>query len=131
MAVGSFSVLDPGFPGSFATRWVGIMKGLVGCFEFSIRAWLAAALVGALKQVLAAAFLIRQCDRVFAGEARGAQALARLAGGFDHAVFGNISQRVRTDGGRDLIHGSAVGDQLGTRSEVDAVEARPLHRWGG
>ena len=90
-----------------------------------------AAEVGALEQVLAELVRAGQLDRVLAGEAGGAETFARLAGGVDHAVFGNVGQRVGADGLGDLLDGGAVGDQFRPGGEVDAVEAGPLDRRGG
>ena len=46
----------------------------------------------------------------------------------DQAVQGNVAQRVGADRAPDAVDLQAVGDQLGPGGEVDAVEARPLHR---
>src|SRR6476646_451522 len=82
--------------------------------------------VGALQEVLAQFVRTRKCDGVLAGEAGGTEAFARLLGGADHAVFGNVSQRIRSDGLGDFLDGGAVGDQFSAGREVDAVEAGPL-----
>src|SRR5690606_15556640 len=42
-----------------------------------------------------------------------------------------VAEGVGAEGGRDLVLVQAVRDELGTRREVDAVEARPLHRGCG
>ena len=90
-----------------------------------------AAEVRALQQVLAQLVRARQLDGVLAGEAGGAEAFARLPGGVDHAVLGDVGQRIGADGLGDLLDGGAVGDQFGAGGEVDAVEAGPLDRRGG
>ena len=43
----------------------------------------------------------------------------------------DVAQRVGVDRGADAVDVQAVGDQLGPAGEVDAVEARPLHRRRG
>ena len=90
-----------------------------------------AAEVGALQQVLAQFVRARERDRVLAGEAGGAEAFPGLAGGVDHAVFGDVGEGIGADGLGDFLDGGAVGDQFRTGGEVDAVEARPLDRRGG
>ena len=84
-----------------------------------------------LEQVLAEQALVGQRDRVLAGEAGLAERSARLLGRLDHALERDVAEAVGADAGADLLLVEAVGDQLGAGGEVDAVEARPLHRRRG
>ena len=71
---------------------------------------------------------VGQRDRVLAVEAGPAQpGLGLLARG-DQPVERDVAERVGTDRAPDALDVQSVGDQLGPRGEVDAVEARPLHR---
>src|SRR5919197_787859 len=69
-----------------------------------------------------------QRDRVLAVEAGPAQPGLRLLGGGDHALQRHVAERVRADRGADALVVEAVGDEFGLGREVNAVEARPLHR---
>ena len=84
-----------------------------------------------LEDVLAEHLRLAQRDRVLAGEAGGAQPVGRLLGRGDQALLGDVAERVGVDRGADAVDVEAVGDQLGAAGEVDAVEARPLHRRRG
>src|SRR6478752_5902237 len=81
-----------------------------------------------LEDVLADATVLGQLDGVLPGEARGAQLVGGLVRRADHALLGDVAERVGADRGADLLDTEAGGDELGTRREVDAVEAGPLHR---
>src|SRR5690242_18026837 len=81
-----------------------------------------------LEQVLAEVLGVRQRHRVDAVEAGSAEVRHRDLGGLDELFEGDVPERVRVDGAADLVGGEAVGDQLRAGGEVDAVEARPLHR---
>ena len=62
------------------------------------------------------------------GEAGGAELRRGLLGGGDHALRGDVAERVGAERRGDLVDPQAVGDELGAGREVDAVEAGPLHR---
>src|SRR4051812_47676457 len=81
-----------------------------------------------LQQVLAEQALVGQRDRVLAGEAGLAEPVRLLAGGLDHPVQGDVAEAVGAHARGDLVDVEPVRDQLGAGGEVDAVEARPLHR---
>ena len=87
-----------------------------------------------LDDVFAERGLAGKFDRVPAVEAGGAEPRRGLLGGGDQTPQRDVSQRVGVDGmpyrfEHFVFVFDGVGDQLGRRREVDAVEARPLHRW--
>jgi len=83
-----------------------------------------------LEEVLAELVGRRQLDGVVTAEAGRAQLGGRLLGGGDEALHRDVAQRVRPERRGDLVGAQPVRDELGTRREVDAVEARPLHGRG-
>src|SRR3954454_12163007 len=85
----------------------------------------------ALEHVLPEQLRSRQVDGVLAVEA-GAAELVGLDGRRGRELLErDVAEGVRADRRADLVDRQAVGDELGERGEVDAVEARPLHRWRG
>ena len=87
-----------------------------------------------LDDVLAQHGLAGQLDRVLAVEAGGTEPRSRLLGCRDQTPQRDVAQRVGADGmphrlEHFLFVFDRVGDQLGGRREVDAVEAGPLDRW--
>src|SRR6478735_154714 len=104
---------------------------LLGVVENGQRVAVRRRLERRLEQVLAQQALVGQRDRVLAGEAGLAQPVVRLAGRLDHALERDVAEAVGADARGDLVDVEAVGDQLRAGGEVDAVEARPLHRGAG
>src|SRR4051795_1570133 len=82
----------------------------------------------ALEHVLAEQFRGGQVNRVLAVEAGPAELVGLDRRRGRELLEGDVGEGVRTDRGADFVSGQTVGDQLGERGEVDAVEARPLHR---
>ena len=82
-----------------------------------------------LQQVLAEVLRLGQLDRVDAVEAGPAQVRPSAPSvASTSSLERDVAERVGVDGAADLVGGQPVGDQLGAGGEVDAVEARPLHR---
>src|SRR4051794_6410845 len=86
------------------------------------------ALAHALEQVLADQVAGRQLDRILPIETGHAETSPRLLGRLHQTVQRNITQAVGSDRAPDAVDLETIGDQLGPGGEVDAVEARPLHR---
>jgi hypothetical protein len=84
-----------------------------------------------LEHALAEPAVLGQRHRVAAGEARRAQAVARLVGGPDHPLLGDVAQGVGADRVADLLDPEAGRDQLGPGREVDAVCRRCVVRARG
>src|SRR3954469_15458159 len=85
----------------------------------------------ALEHVLAEQLRRGQVDRVFPVEAGAAQLVAGDGRRRSELLERDVTERVGSDRRADLGGGQAVGEELGERGEVDAVEARPLHRRRG
>src|SRR4029079_5137282 len=72
----------------------------------------------------------RELNGIDAIKTGSAERLLPYLGRRDQTIKGNVAERVRPDRAADLVGVEPVGDQLGSGGEVDAVEARPLHRRG-
>ena len=84
-----------------------------------------------VEEVLAETIGIRKIDGVLSGETSRAEAFPGLLGRLDHAVLGNVSERIGTERLSDFLDRHPVRNQFRARSEIDAVEAGPLDRRGG
>ena len=73
-------------------------------------------------QLLGVAFVV-EVNRVVAGEAGVAEALALAVEVGVHAVAAQVGERVGFDEAADLFHGAVRGDELGAGRRVDAVVA--------
>src|SRR3954447_6061909 len=83
-----------------------------------------------LQELLAEQLGVRELHRVLTVEAGAAQVRLGDGGRPDHAVDGDVRQRVGAQRGADLLDRHAVGDELGPGREVDTEEAGPLHGRG-
>src|SRR5690606_28781189 len=72
-----------------------------------------------------------QCNRVLAGEARRAVALAAVIAGdrAHHALVREVPERVARDVAVDLLDRVRCRDQLAARRRIDAVVAGVRRRW--
>src|SRR3984957_13056182 len=75
-----------------------------------------------------AALALRYLHWVMPVKAGAAERLGPLLGRRDEFVERNEAERVGPDRLADLLDRAVTGDELIARREVDAVEARPLHR---
>src|SRR2546421_1413332 len=107
---------------------VGVAGGMAGLRSFVVGVDPAA---DALQDVFADEVVARQPDGVVPIEAGPAQPGLRLFGRADQSGQRDVAEAVRPDRAADPVGVQPVGDQLGPRGEVDAVEARPLDRRGG
>ena len=76
--------------------------------------------------MLSEQFGFGQVDRVDPVEAGAAESILADSGGLDQLLEVDVPQRVGADRVADLLGGQAVGDELRTAGEVDAVEAGPF-----
>src|SRR5699024_6904661 len=86
--------------------------------------------VHVLEYMLTDQRVIRQRDGIVAIETGRAQPRPGLIRSRDQPVQRHVTQRVGADRPSHTVEIQAVGDKFGTAGEVDAVEARPPHRWG-
>src|SRR5262252_689463 len=72
-----------------------------------------------------------EADLVLPGEASVTEVAGVVARGLEHAVEGEIAERIGAEVSLDLLHLVAGADELLARRRVDAVIARPLDRRRG
>ncbi len=70
-------------------------------------------------------------DFVFAAPAGGAVTVFGLVKAIQHAFHGEVGEAVDFEEVADFFDGAVVGDELGARGEIDAVEAGMANRGAG